>query len=99
MSDFTIDHTVLFRTAGGEEFGREFECSLIAEWIEDHEAFDLTALESDGILITPSWDDRASREEAALWDRCQDDLQTDSELISKAWRAHTEARFEEGFAA
>lgn len=99
MSDITIDHTVLFKTASGEEFGREFECSLIAEWIEEYETFDLTALESDGILITPSWDDRASTEEAALWDRCQEDLQTDAELISKAWNAHTQARFEEGFAA
>jgi len=99
MSDITIDHTVYFRTAAGEEFGREFECSLIAEWVAEHDMFDLTWLEADGVVIAPSWNSQASAEETALWDRCQSDLQDDADLIAKAWRAHAEARFEEGFAA
>jgi len=99
MQDITLDHTIYFKTAGGEEFGREFECTLVAEWSEEHDVFDLTWLESDGVIITPSWKDQASPEEAALWDRCQNDLQHDPDLIARAWRAHAGARFEEGRAA
>ena len=99
MSDISLDHTVYFKTASGEEFGREFECTLVAEWIPEHDTFDLTWLESDGVVITPSWNDGASPAEAILWDRCQDDLQHDADLISRTWRLHASARFDEGFAA
>lgn len=99
MSDVTIEHTLYFKTASGEDFGREFECSLVAEWISEHEMFDLTWLESDGVVIAPSWNTQSSPDEAALWDRCQKDLQCDADLISKAWNAHSNVRFEDGFAA
>jgi hypothetical protein len=99
MSDVTVEHTICFRTAAGEEFGREFEVTLVAEWEPEHDCFELTWLESDGVVLTPSWKGGASPDEAALWDRCQDDLHNDAELVAKAWRAHEEARFEAGHAA
>lgn len=91
MHDIVLDHTVYFRTAAGQAFGREFECTLTAEWDQAAEMFELTALESDGVAITPAWDAAASPEESALWDRCQVDLVKDADLAARAWQAHADA--------
>ena len=92
MPEISLDHALLFRTSAGEEFGREFDVCLTAEWRPEQESFDLTHLESDGIVIAPSWDRKASAEEAALWDRCQSDLDGDQALVAKAWHAFTSIR-------
>lgn len=94
MTDVTIEHTIFFRNAAGEEFGREFEVTMVAAWRPEEDCFELTWLESDGVVITPSWKDHASPEEASLWDRCERDLREDPDLIAKAWHGHAEEHFE-----
>ena len=84
-----IEWSFQFKTSGGETIGPDIEVNIWPEWVSDHDYFDLTSLEYDGISYRERPDDGAPFE-IALWDFVENALINDDDLIGTAWRLHSE---------
>lgn len=87
MTDFTLTHDVILKNKNGRQFAPEIEVVLTAQFDPEHDDFELTDLEADGVFISQ----KGTEDEQWLWKRVQSDLIDHEDLRARAWLQHKEA--------